>query len=559
MSMQVMDQNLRGAREIVAPLTAANLKRATSLNSTYIQPVYFGRTRYNTREHPDARVRYPTDRPQAGDGYGHYRVFSDPVPSPTLTERFHIPSSRVPVSKYSPSWTSNPLRGSKSQEQMKGGRTTPRPLHATSPEPKLEPLLEHESSREENRSSRVITRQPSTATGLREQMHELKERISSLKDRARDDSMRRRSMQSLRQSCPLVNSGVQLLGSQSDLKRVSSGANIRRSPAILPGSPSPPLTEDGEPLFDHRLAYATAPRPSSNANTRESPDENIYALDFDEDRSLGEDTATSLSRSSGSSGSTDGTVTDTSEEAEDDDIFADAPDVPTRPQRHEDREDAFDYANLFLHSSMGTFSRPRGSSVSSVTSTDSEQTARGPCMFDQVPPTPETPETLREIERSIHTRAMSTESMVTVSSFATAQEDIKSGRQTPIAMPEWLSKDQTVTHVCDRADSGMSVAELSATKAGALRSRSFTQTSLHASFPPIQPSPVSAAVSALLGAKSRPLSLKDKTLVFAVVDSLKQICEKLQVDDEGEEATKLLRKKLADARQILIGSTDTMV
>lgn len=529
--LNLMDQNLRGAREMVAPLTAANLKRATSMSSAFTQPAYYGRPRYITAQQPD-------ERPQIADVFGHSRVFSDSAASQVFPERPVTSLSRtaIPVNKFTPSWTSNPLRGTKSSEQLRGGsRPMPR-LHSNSPAPQLEPLEENESTVASVHHRSNLSRQSSSTTDLREQMDELKGRISSLAVRAREDSLRRRSTQNLRQACPLVNSSIYSPpAQQSNLRRINSSAHFGQATAAHPATPSPPRTEDGQLIFDPNLGYAAL---SPSRRSLRSP-------------SIDDDTVSSLTESYQSSTSPSRTITDISEAGENNSIYEDAPNELLASQRHEDREDAFDYGNLFLHSSMGTFSRPRGASF---TSTDSGETARGPISFDQVPPTPETPEHLRDIERSIHRRALSTESILSAASFTTAQEGIKSGRATPMTTPDLFaprSKDGRSTALSvDKADSGVVLAERS--KVAPVSRPTRGSLSL---FPSIPQPAESVAVSALLDVNARPLGLKDKALVFTLVESLKHICEELQHGDESGHRSRILRQRLEQASRVLNGKT----
>lgn len=534
--LNMMDQNLRGAREIVAPLTAANLKRATSLTSAFAHPPYYGRPNHLG----SAPQRQRLDRQSSADALGHHRVLSDPSISATLPERPYTSLSRaaIPVNKFAPSWTSNPLRGSRSQGELNGSsQRMARPSREPLASP-LETLQENDAP-----AARTMSPRPSTTTNLKEQMDELKGRISMIKERAREDSMRRKSMQSLRQPCPLLSpapSTPPFTATQNpQALRKTLGAAF--SPIHVPETPSPPLTEDGELVFDPELGYAAlSPR--------------TYAMKMAPFQHFGKDTAPSLTESSVVSNSPTGTVTNMSEHSAASTNYEDSSDRPSTQQRHEDRDDAFDYSNFFLHSAMGTFSRPRGESIAS---TESGETARGPSTFDQVPPTPQTPETLREIERNMHSRTMSCESVATTASFATAQEGIKSGRATPMAMADWLaprSKDGRSTALStDRADSA--AGHVNNAKASRSSSRISSSRMSHQPFPSIPPSATSIAVSALIDPNGRRLGLKDKALVFTVVDSLSQICEQLQTEDEKGSTIYLLRQRLEDAKKILDGTT----
>lgn len=252
--LNVMEGNLRGARDLVAPLTAANLKRATSLGSagTHYSPgggaSYNSRVRYipqpqhynnydRDTDH-DQPVAYRTLHSQAstpamGRHYQHTRNFSEvDLPDRPLTslEQHHSgvveqSRSRTPSrTRMTESPTQTPgLRGSKSYGSLGVGRD--HPLHnRASPDPNhMEALPEgdevlreesswtdamrhryhHQSSLSHDTNSgqgyyRPSSRASSRTSDLREQMSSLKGKISTLKERAREDSLRRKSQASLR-------------------------------------------------------------------------------------------------------------------------------------------------------------------------------------------------------------------------------------------------------------------------------------------------------------------------------------------------------------------------
>ncbi|KAL1306925.1 hypothetical protein AAFC00_005568 [Neodothiora populina] len=529
--LNLMDQNLRGAREMVAPLTAANLRRATSLSSAFLQPAYYyGRAKYTGHEQLETRSRQQSDPAHGSDPFSHQRIFSESATSPILPERPFTSLSRVviPVNHSGPSWKSNPLRGSRSQEQLtSGGRQTPRLLHeGLHGPPPLAPLPENDvQTTPQNRiPSRVSSRRSSTAGDLREQMVELKGRISNLKERAREDSLRRRSMQQLRQASPLAD-----------------------STPVQPANPRPSL---GSPIN-----YSSAPQ------RRFSPDDifggSLPTVESVESTSSIDDTH-SVSGNSPSSSISRGTITDISEETESESVYEDAADHPAAmPTRHEDREDAFDYGNFFLHSSMGTIGRQRGDSISS---TDSSETARGLDAVIEVPPTPETPEVLRDIEKSYHIRKKSADSIVSAASFATAREGLKSGRQTPVTTAGWLApktrSGRSTAQSMERTDSGhnMPLAQkIVAAKPAATRIRSFSRPA-YKQFTSRKETSTSTVATTTTKVKEHPLGMKDKALVFSLIESLKHICEQLQTEAEDGPESELLRQKLEAAAGILNGS-----
>jgi len=82
------------------------------------------------------------------------------------------------------------------------------------------------------------------------------------------------------------------------------------------------------------------------------------------------------------------------------------------------------------------------------------------------------------------------------------------------------------------------------------------------SSPPMSPQanflhdPATTAVNALLDPISRPLGLKDKALLFGLVESLRQVCRTLQTEDEGQYESRVLRRRLDDARRALAGTLE---
>lgn len=251
--LNVMEGNLRGARDLVAPLTAANLKRATSLGSAH--------TNYSQGASYNSRVRYipqqqhynRQDRDAEQDEQPvAYRILHSQASTPALGRQYqhqhtrnfseiNLPDrpftsmdqrcSRTPVqprsitpsrTRASESPTHTPgLRASRSYDSLgMGGRE--RPLH-TPDINHLEALPEddevmrdeanwrdavkqrycHQPSVSQDTNNglgiyRPSSRSSSRTSSLREQMSSLKGRISTLKHRAREDSLRRQSQANLR-------------------------------------------------------------------------------------------------------------------------------------------------------------------------------------------------------------------------------------------------------------------------------------------------------------------------------------------------------------------------
>ena len=138
-----MEGNLRGARDLVAPLTAANLKRATSLNLSQ----HTGRARlvsnvYNdeSADHRPMRILHAqASSPTMGRNYiSHARVSSEneiPERPHTALERSNSfsrsPRGRIPVKISDPSLNQS-LRNSRSYDSL-GANTC---LLYTSPSPR---------------------------------------------------------------------------------------------------------------------------------------------------------------------------------------------------------------------------------------------------------------------------------------------------------------------------------------------------------------------------------------------------------------------------------------
>ena len=314
----------------------------------------------------------------------------------------------------------------------------------------------------------------------------------------------------------------------------------------------------------------------------------------------------------------------------DDSVYEDAQHEQKPVVAHEDREDAFDYEHFFLHSALGTYSSGRRGSASSETSTSSVETAKGPALMSgdsedefnheyalYPPPTPETPERLKKVERNLHRRAPSDESVSTLATYATADEDpadeypvspvdephrhLGSFDHRPVSPLEndpWSCRipqipfsvgDQCSSRTSprpssrpgtavrravrrnsgsDRADSGVGISDRSAGSIDSQRPLSKSSTpKLTASRSPISavtsPStsprgefrqdPVSVAVNALLNAEGRQLGLRNKAVVFGVVESLRKVVNMLQQEDEASYESRILRRRLDVAKAALDG------
>jgi hypothetical protein len=65
--------------------------------------------------------------------------------------------------------------------------------------------------------------------------------------------------------------------------------------------------------------------------------------------------------------------------------------------------------------------------------------------------------------------------------------------------------------------------------------------------------PATVAVKALIAPSGRQLGLKDKALLFGLVESLTKVCHKLQEGEETDYDSRALRRRLDEARRVLDG------
>lgn len=511
---QVMDQNLRGAREMVTPLTAANLKRATSLTAAPL-----------TRNTSFSRPRYLPHNPQSPNTQ-HMRVLSDSNLQPDDRRYMSLNINS------NPSWTTNPVRNTRSSELLRYPRS---PL---SPDPNLDTVSEEQSVRSQT-----------SAHNLREQMMQLRGRISTLKERAQEENLRRRSTNNLRDTCPLNN---------ADTSPRATGSPRPRLARITKASNVPGAWVSAETIDDH-----------ANGDFEQREDD----LEEEEDD---DDNYTLPHSGSGSTDRTSTPTTTTTDHSIPASLYQDAPESsPSAGPRHEDRDDAFDYSKFFLHSATGSFepnTPTRHNRTTSLSSSDSCLTARAyPVNQDQVatgaeddqelepPPTPETPEALRHIEevtlpsRIQHRRGLSAESLATIATFETAEE----GHQASIA--QWLSRSTSATSMHNLNDLPKPSRAHPSTQ-GALPSPILPSTYTPASaqngqqYISISPSATTIAVSALLDpAKGQGLGSKDEALVYTLVESLRDVVGELQLGAGGEERRRWLRRRLDEARRVLEG------
>jgi hypothetical protein len=259
---------------------------------------------------------------------------------------------------------------------------------------------------------RSLSRSASNAQmrDLKDQMHDLKGRLSVLRDRARDDSMKRRSMQSLRTPSPFT-AAEQWYTQAKEYKSpgLSDDAGV--------GVPSPKEEQKG---------FAFSNKVSAGANNKVSvpEDERSDAASSSHSRQenqkplvLSEEEKYDTAEDGHGEESEDNDYNEEMVNREElDDYESDSShyhDTLEHPISHEDREDAFDYEHFFLHSAMGTISQSKNGRRGSFSSEDSVETTRGPTSSDHV---------LQERPSLTHLRSESSDSISTVETFQTANE-----------------------------------------------------------------------------------------------------------------------------------------
>ncbi|KAM0237667.1 hypothetical protein ACHAPO_004317 [Fusarium lateritium] len=298
-----------------------------------------------------------------------------------------------------------------------------------------------------------IPRSPSVAQvrDLKHQMKDLRGKISSLKEQARADSMKRRSLQSLRTPSPFTHARWDQALPESRKSQESTPDALTWQAPWNPDNSDEKIDDQTSPKLDPKEASElerakTADIEYEDAlDTLELPDEPLAeeakvstllygALDpqtdsqaqenddmiddgetWEGDLEVEDEEVKEELQYNQQTGGYDDNMED------DDDEFVDFEsesgessyhDAIQNPVSHEDREDAFDYEHFFLHSAMGSMSQRRRGSWSSVSSGDSVETTRGPV----VTPAPGTD------SDSDHERRPSVESMASFNSFTTATE-----------------------------------------------------------------------------------------------------------------------------------------
>lgn len=260
--------------------------------------------------------------------------------------------------------------------------------------------------------STTIARSPSQMSSrstkeIREQMSDLRSRISDLREKAQADSLRRRSMQSVRTPSPFTNakSPEQWYTSAPEYREAGSPLNTNAGLGWSPSQHKSPVEIQVTPVTPQEQKFLHVDQPATNEsklNSVAKTDKNTPSLHKSVNvlpppgneagsvvqESCYEDAAQALDEEEPVAASEEEQIylnevlQESLEEVE--------PDVPDLPEhllateqaagRHEDRYDAFDYENMFLHSALGNYTgtgtrseTPSESDTSSLMTTRAEQ------------------------------------------------------------------------------------------------------------------------------------------------------------------------------------------
>lgn len=283
---------------------------------------------------------------------------------------------------------------------------------------------------------------------IKDQMKDLKGRLSNLREQARSDSMKRRSLQSLRTPSPFTHAQVDqwyaepktsLLSSDIGSGNDSVEKGLRNGDVEIVSDQEPAAlkeqSEEDESLYSEIENNTQLRPPGAQSSARKAAE---AALEGKVDAP--EDDDDNISDMHTENGDIEDSTEEGSEELDEEAYYSESgeslyQDALQHPISHEDREDAFDYEHFFLHSAMGTISRQRlgrRGSRDSVSSEDSVVTTRAINDVGKDGPEParsEDSEDSGSPRPQTRIRRSSDASISTVATFATAHEK---SRESPL-------------------------------------------------------------------------------------------------------------------------------
>lgn len=564
---KLMEGNLRGARNSLLVSPTSSYKASFELPTQVRASRDRDRRLYAGKGFIPPRERFPVSTGSSSRGSGHNRGMSEnyvastnasgPVYKTSAVERR---ASSAMGSFGSPSAAENSfkrvsVRPARSQEAMRNERLASWQKNSAgtpSEEPpvKLSPELAHSLDtlpEEAATPSSNLQRSASTTTNLRSQMSELRGRISSLQQKAKEDSLRRRSLQSLRTPSPFTAAEIWYSGADS-----YAGGPITAD-AGVGSKPDDPVADDSQ-IQKHSQEEATTPdsTPVQRRSREEIVEEVEEAEEAEDDN--GEDQAEPF-------GKDDMDESYPREESRDRTRTPESPrdnesvyeDVSPVMERHEDRADAFDYENFFLHSAMGTYSTVSRSS-SSLGSNDSVETTRPVSPSKAAEDEPD----LKEHRPSFHLRNDSVGSVSTVATFQTAVEG-----QGSEADSEGNSANERLDEFSEqilRSAQGPTLnSTLKAPQVPAGRADSAVSVPHSHSNSITQGSPAEQIVAAILlrskktGRRRPSLEKPDKELIEGLADGFVNVCNNLLDTSIDDYERRVWRRRLDDARRMLNG------
>ncbi|KAL2256274.1 hypothetical protein VTK26DRAFT_1907 [Humicola hyalothermophila] len=368
---------------------------------------------------------------------GHMRKEVDEGPG-----RFAYKSSRVPGTGYKPLTEEEVARLGEADSASQNAR--------------LEAFLSPTASTV-NDNNVKLQRSPSAAQmrDIKDQMRDLKGKISSLREQARADSLKRRSLQSLRTPSPFTHAQIDHWYAEPRSNRTSQ-ITVGGLPEKNPwngeeSSVDGDSRENARYILDENReedeAYAEV------EHGTEPGQDGIHEPDAEVEDEFADDVSDKVTEN----GDVDDESEDDFHDAEDADYMSESGeslyhDTVQHQISHEDREDAFDYEHFFLHSAMGTMSHllNRRRSNESFTSEDSVETTKGP-----VAEGPSGDDYNRDPNPSrTRVRRNSGVSVSTIETFATAQE--RGSMKSPVSHDEAHSSSDATFESLSRATSAQS-------------------------------------------------------------------------------------------------------
>lgn len=446
-----MEGNLNRARSTLYSTSRFGLNSATS--STTVSP--FQRTvsaTYSRNSSVDSTTS-SSNQPTAG----HTRMSSDIAMRNGLPYRVSIPRSQSALGAaggyrqpLTTSKSSDHIRQELGYESSYSSRTSRSSISVR--EPGVKPLTEEEVRRlgeadpatqnarleaflnpdpTHESTPRHPLRSPTAAQvqDIKEQMRDLKGKISTLREQARADSLKRRSLQSLRTPSPFTHSQLEQWYAEPRSNRASVLGPSSFSNRSFWNSEDSSVTSEFKDDFSQSADQPTRQTQyvkSESTSSLESPasampDVSSPVSFRGSEPGLHSEANEDYSDMATENGEYDENTDEQAQTAEEgpadsvsesgESLYHDAVQFQIR---HEDREDAFDYEHFFLHSAMGTMSQElmrRRDSTSSYSSEDSVETTRGPVTVSET-----------ESETYAPRRRNSDASVSTFETFATAQE-----------------------------------------------------------------------------------------------------------------------------------------